>query len=48
MKQKNRETLQRAIGTIEGVYFVAPTKIRDALASIAEMLEALLEGEEND
>lgn len=45
MTQENRETMQRAIGTIEGAYCCASPKVQDALQCAVEMLEAVLESE---
>lgn len=39
---ENREIVQRAIGILEGAMFFAPQKVADAIATAAEMLDALL------
>lgn len=46
MTQNNRETMQRAIGIIEGVSWGAPQRVGDALAVACEMLDAILNDEE--
>lgn len=46
MKLKNKETMQRAIGIIEGVSWSADQKIADALVAVVEMLDSVLESEE--
>ena len=42
MKLDNRETMQRAIGIIEGASWGAPQRIIDALSVATEMLDAIL------
>lgn len=39
---ENRETIQRAIEILEGAMFCAPQKVADAIATAAEILDALL------
>lgn len=46
MTQENRETMQRAIGIVEGVASVVDDKMADCLFGIAEMLVDVLEKEE--
>lgn len=46
MKQDNRETMQRAIGIIEGVSWGASQRVIDALSAAAEMLDAILNDKE--
>ena len=45
MTQNNRETMQRAIGIIEGAYFVASPKVQDALQCAVEMIDTVLNSE---
>lgn len=46
MTQKNRESLQRAIGIIEGASFGASAKVQDALALACEIIDSILDDEE--
>lgn len=46
MKDHNRETMQRAIGIIEGASYGANTRVQDALALATEMLDSVLNDEE--
>jgi hypothetical protein len=46
MTQNNRETLQRAIGIIEGISYAASTRVQDALAIACDMLDSVLKDEE--
>jgi hypothetical protein len=46
MKENNRETMQRAIGIIDGVSWVTEEKVAEALVSAMEMLDAILNDEE--
>ena len=49
MTQDNRETMQRAIGILEGAYFVASTKVQDAIQCAVEMIDGVMNSEgEND
>jgi hypothetical protein len=48
MKLKNIETMQRAIGIIEGVAWVADQKTEDALVAVVEMLDGVIESEEKE
>lgn len=45
MKRNNRETLQRAIGIIEGASYSAKSNVQDALATALEMLDDVLDDE---
>ena len=46
MKLNNRETMQRAVGIIEGASFGANTRVQDALALATELLDSVLNDEE--
>lgn len=46
MTFNNRETMQRAIGIIEGVSWGASQRVVDALSVAAEMLDAILNDKE--
>lgn len=46
MKLNNRETMQRALGIIEGASFGVGSKVQDALALACEMLDSVLIDEE--
>ena len=46
MTAENRETMQRAIGIIEGASYGASQRVQEALVLAEEMLEAVLEKEE--
>lgn len=46
MKLNNRETMQRAIGIIEGASYGAGVRIQDALVTAIEMLDAILNDKE--
>ena len=51
MKLKNIETMQRAIGIIEGISWASTdARIADALLCVVEMLDSVMESEakEND
>ena len=45
MKQKNRETMERAIGIVEGLSWVAEEKMSEALLTVCEMLDAVMRDE---
>lgn len=45
MKQESRETMERAIGIIEGVSFGAATRVKDALAEVVDLLDGVLNDE---
>lgn len=46
MTQENRETMQRAIGVIDGVAWMADEKTSEALINVLEMLEGVLNSED--
>ena len=46
MKLNNRETMQRAIGIIEGASYGANQRVQDALVLATEMLDSVLNDEE--
>ena len=46
MSQNSRETMQRAIGIVEGVAFVSSKEMQEALFMAAEMLHGVLTAEE--
>ena len=46
MKRDNRETMQRAIGIIEGVSWGASQRVIDALSVAMDMLDAILNDKE--
>ncbi len=46
MKLNNRETMQRAIGIIEGASWGASQRVIDALSVATEMLDAILNDKE--
>ena len=48
MTAESRESMERAIGIIEGVSFCVPQNVQDALAVAADILESVLSGEEQD
>lgn len=48
MNQKNRETMQRAIGLVEGVAWVSDEKQSDALMAAVEMLDTVMKDEEEE
>ena len=45
MTPENRETMQRAIGIIEGASWGANARVQDALAVAVEMLDGVLKEE---
>jgi hypothetical protein len=45
MKQKNRETMERAIGFVEGLSWAGDEKVGNALVVLCEMLEGILKDE---
>ena len=45
MKQKNRKTMEKAIGFVEGLSWVGDEKVSNALISLCEMLEGILKDE---
>lgn len=48
MKQKSRETMERAIGIVEGLSWVAEEKMREALEIVCEILDAVMRDEETE
>ena len=46
MTIKNRDTMERAIGIIEGASFGASSRVQDALGVACEMLDSVLDEEE--
>lgn len=48
MKLDNRETMQRAIGIIEGVSWGASQRVIDALSVATEMLDAVLNDKDEE
>ena len=48
MTQNNRETMQRAIGIIEGASYGANSRVQDALITAVEMLDEVLKDEEKE
>ena len=48
MKQESRETMERAIGIIEGVSFGAACRVQDALAMVVDMLDGVLNDEPSE
>lgn len=46
MTQNNRETMQRALGIIEGASFGANSRVQDALALACDMLDSVLNDKE--
>lgn len=46
MKQNNRETMQRAVGIIEGASYGANQRVQDALITAVEMIDVVLNDEE--
>jgi hypothetical protein len=45
MKPENRETMQRAIGIVEGASWSANARVQDALSVAVEMLDGVLKKE---
>lgn len=48
MTIKNRETMERAIGIIEGVSYGVNENVQTALICVCEMLDAILINEEKN
>ena len=46
MTHENRETLQRALGIIEGASYGASARVQDALSTAREMIIFVLKEEE--
>jgi hypothetical protein len=45
MTQNNRETLQRAVGIVEGIAWAADEQRANALFAVAEMISTILDNE---
>lgn len=45
MKQKNKEALSRAIGILEGLYWLSEENTRTGLTAVCEILERIYEQE---
>ena len=45
MKRENRDTIQRALGVIEGIWFAVPQDAKDALTLAVEMIDGALQQE---
>ena len=48
MTRNNRETLQRALGIIEGASYSANEKVQDALVTAVEMIDSVLNDKEEE
>jgi hypothetical protein len=48
MTQENRETMQRALGIIEGTMYGASERVQDALALATELIDSVLNSEGKD
>lgn len=49
MTQKNKESMQRAIGILEGVsWMIENNNLQDAICTACEILDAVFNSEEND
>lgn len=48
MTQENRETMQRALGIIEGTMYGASERVRDALALATELIDSVMNSEVKD
>ena len=48
MTQENRESMQRAIGMIEGAMFGASERVRDALSLAVDYLENILKEDKEE
>ena len=48
MTQENRETMQRAVGIIEGAMYGASERVQDALALATELIDSVLNSEGKD
>lgn len=46
MKLNNRETMQRAVGIIEGASWGAKPSVQEALALAIDLLDSILDDEE--
>lgn len=45
MKQKNKEALSRAIGILEGLYWLSEENTRAGLTTVYDILDAIMEDE---
>ena len=45
MTQKNRETMQRAVGIIEGAMYGASERVQDALILATELIDSVMDSE---
>lgn len=45
MKQKNKEALSRAIGILEGLYWLSEENTRTGLTTVCDILDAIMEDE---
>jgi hypothetical protein len=48
MTSENRETMQRAIGIIEGASYMVKQAVQEALMLAVEILDEVLKGESNE
>ena len=48
MSNENRETIQRALGILEGVAYGAAERVVDAISLAVEMISEVLDKEAND
>ncbi len=48
MSNENRETIQRALGILEGVGFCADTRVQDAIDLVVNMISEVLDKEAKD
>ena len=48
MTRDNRETMQRALGILEGAYFGASERVQEAIGTAVDMLDAVLQTEDTD
>ena len=48
MTQENRETIQRALGILEGVSYGAEERVQDAISLAVGMISAVLDKEEKN
>lgn len=48
MKKENRETMERAMGIVDGISFVVEEKPAEALITALEMMELVMKKEDED
>lgn len=48
MSNENRETIQRALGILEGVAYGAAERVQDAIALAVDMISEVLDKEAKD